>query len=145
MVGWWWFFLYKEYVFPIVFVRLFDMCSGGSICLVMKPAPLQLQALGAKHPEPKEKRSQNWKNPYKKRSQNQEHQEKNNPKSKKPDTKNKPKSKKHREKWSQKTQENLVKKEVIFVFWYLFVLWIKKKEWWWGGGGFFYIKNMFSQ
>ena len=51
-MGWWWFFLYKEYVFLLVFVRLFDMCSGGSICLVMKPAPLQLQALGANHPEP---------------------------------------------------------------------------------------------
>ena len=52
------------------------MCSGGCICLVMKPAPLHLQALGAKHPEPNKKRSQNWKNPYKKRRQNQEHQEK---------------------------------------------------------------------
>ena len=58
VVGWWWFFLYKEYVFPIVFVRLFDMCNGGCICLVMKPAPLHLQALGAKHPEPQKKQSQ---------------------------------------------------------------------------------------
>ena len=82
-MGWWWFFLYKEYVFPIVFVRLFDMCNGGCICLVMKAAPVHLQALGAKHPEPNKTTIQNQENLIKKTSQNQGNQEKINLKSRK--------------------------------------------------------------
>ena len=79
-MGWWWFFLYKEYVFPIVFVRLFDMCNGGCICLVMKPAPLHLQALGAKHPEPQKKTIPNQENLIIKTSQNQKEPLKKQPK-----------------------------------------------------------------
>ena len=82
-MGWWWFFLYKEYVFPIVFVRLFDMCNGGCICLVMKAAPVHLQALGAKHPEPNKTTIQNQENLIKKTSQNQGNQGKINLKSRK--------------------------------------------------------------
>ena len=50
------------------------MCNGGCICLVMKPAPLHLQALGAKHPEPNKTTIQNQENLIKK----------NKPKSRKP-------------------------------------------------------------
>ena len=50
------------------------MCNGGCISLVMKPAPLHLQALGAKHPEPNKTTIQNQENLIKK----------NKPKSRKP-------------------------------------------------------------